>query len=88
MHAGEKSLLTCKCPTFSLRCDMVAEQICDCRQAFTQQCYDVKYGTNFKVNGPVYAANLKDTFNPYEDFLGDRLWMAGNNITWAGKRFL
>ena len=67
---------------------MVAEQICDCRQAFTQQCYDVKYGTNFKVNGPVYAANLKDTFNPYEDFLGDRLWMAGNNITWAGKRFL
>jgi len=65
------------------RCDVVAEQICDCRQAFTQQCYDVKYGTDFEVNGPLYAANLTGTFRPFEDFLGDNPWMAGKVITWA-----
>merc|ERR1712055_262323 len=40
-------------------------------------------GTDFEVNGPLYAANLTGTFRPFEDFLGDNPWMAGKVITWA-----
>ena len=68
-----------------MRCDQAAEQICDFRQGFVKLCYGAFFGMDFKEKGPAYAENIKKNLQPFETFLGDNKWLAGENLTWAGK---
>ena len=68
-----------------LRCDQAAEQICDFRREFARLNYGVYFGTNFKEKGPLYAQNIAKSLEPFDAFLGDNEWLAGANVTWAGK---
>ena len=53
---------------------------------FVKLSYGIFQGWDFKEKGPVYAENILKTLKPFEAFLGDHDWLAGANITWAGKR--
>ena len=43
------------------------------------------HGLDFKEKGPAYAESIKKNLTPFEAFLGDNKWLAGENLTWAGK---
>jgi len=82
-HLARKHDLLGKTDKEKDRCDQVAEQLCDFRTNFVKMCYAVYSGIDFAVKGPVYAENISKALKPFEDFLGDNKWMAGDNLTWA-----
>ena len=53
---------------------------------FVRLSYGIFLGWDFKEKGPRYAENILKTLKPFEAFLGDHDWLAGANITWAGKQ--
>ena len=63
----------------------MAEQLCDFRTNFVKLCYAIFSGIDFKAKGAVYAENITKTLLPFEDFLGDHKWLAGESLTWAGN---
>jgi len=83
-HLARKYDLMGKTDTEKDRCDQAAEQLCDFRQAFVRLCYGAVFsGLNFKEKGAAYAENIKKSLEPFEAFLGDHKWLAGENLTWA-----
>jgi len=82
-HLARKHDLMGKTDKEKDRCDQAAEQICDLRQGFVKLCYGAFFGMDFKEKGPAYAENIKKNLQPFETFLGDNKWLAGENLTWA-----
>ena len=68
-------------PPFAIRCDLAAEQVADLKKAHSSVCY----GSHFSTEGPAYVENIPKLLVPFETFLGENPWLAGENITWAGK---
>jgi len=83
-HLARKHDLMGKTDREKDRCDQAAEQIIDLRQGFTKLTYGgASQGLDFKKAAPAYAANIKSSLEPFEAFLGDNKWLAGENLTWA-----
>ena len=60
---------------------MAAEEVADLKKAHSSVCY----GSSYQTEGPVYVENIPKSLVSFETFLGENSWLAGENITWAGK---
>jgi len=78
-HLARKHDLIGQTSAERARCDLAAEQICDLRKTFVTLCYS----EDFKSQLLDYVSKLPKSLQPFEDFLGENPWLAGQNITWA-----
>merc|ERR1712098_508255 len=57
--------------------DMCADQIMDMRNGFVRLCYNPKFN-DLKAD---YLKKLPDTLKLYEEFIGDKKFLIGDNVS-------
>ncbi|MGH0156144.1 UNVERIFIED_CONTAM: hypothetical protein FKN15_031192 [Acipenser sinensis] len=62
-----------------IRVDVLENQVMDFRNSFVMLCY----GPDYEKRRPGYVLQLPAVLKQYSQFLGDRKWFAGENITFV-----
>lgn len=77
-HIARKNDMCGKTEEEKVRVDIVENQAMDLRNGFVRLCY-----LDFENKKQQYLKNLEETIKLFSNFLGDRPWFAGDNITFV-----
>jgi len=85
-YIARKHDLCGKTPIEKARVDMVAEQVMDFRNGWVRVCYN-RSDKSIEEVKEQYLKTLATLLKQFEDFLGDRAWLAGDNISFPDFHF-